>query len=163
MEWRKIKVTPNSKSGKIYDSVCGYDILGLPIYSTELYASAYKKSDVLCFFHDRQKEAVLSGLCTAEEFEKNNADFLDAVNKIQNWPIESCSYLENMFIPVSDVQVKYERIKLFLDNGLFPHLDLEIQVLVWEFVDTSIRSKLLGQLTKEQQKDLCAAIITQKQ
>lgn len=163
MEWRKINVCPNSRSGKFYSRVHGHSlILGTPLYSRDDYDPAYTESDVLTFFRDRKKEAVTSGICTEEEFEKFNASFLSAVNEMDSWPILSCSCLGDMYIPVSDAQLKYEKIKPLLDKGIFAHLDLETQLLVWDFVDESIRNKLLEQLTEEQQKALCTAIVTQK-
>lgn len=163
MEWREINVSPNSKSGKFYSRAHGHSlILGIPLYSEDDYDPAYEKSDVLNFFRDRKNKVVKSGICTEEEFEKSNASFLRAVNEIDNWPILSCSCLGGMYIPISDAQLKYEKIKPFLDKGIFVQLDLETQLLVWDFVDESIRNKLLEQLTEEQKKILCTAIITQK-
>ncbi len=162
MEWRKINVYPSSRSGKFYSRVYGHSLIfGTPLYSRDDYDPAYTKSDVLTFFHDKQKEAVISGICTKDEFEKYNVSFLNAINKLDDWPITSCSCLGDMYIPISDAQLKYEKIKPLLDKGVFPHLDLENQILVWEFVDANVRNKLLEQLTEEQQKDLCIAIINQ--
>lgn len=162
MKWRKVNVSPNSRSGKFYSRVHGHTLLfGVPLYSENDYDPAYTKSDVLTFFLDKQMEAVTSGICTEEEFKKFNASFLNSVNKMDSWLIISCSCLGNMYIPVSDSQLRYEKIKPLLDNGIFPHLDLETQISVWEFVAPDIRNKLLEQLTQEQQKNLCTAIINQ--
>ena len=162
MEWRKINVCPNSRSGGIYSRVHGYTLfLQRPLYSRDDYDLAYTESDVLTFFFDKKKEAVTSGICTEKEFEKANASFLNAISERREWPILSCSCLGDMYIPVSDAQLKYEKIKPLLDNGIFPKLDLETQILVWEFVDANVRNKLLEHLTEEQQKDLCTAIANQ--
>ena len=56
MEWRKINVCPNSRSGKFYSRVHGHSlILGTPLYSRDDYDPAYTESDVLTFFRDRKQ------------------------------------------------------------------------------------------------------------
>lgn len=161
MEWRRIDVHPSVRSGKLYTRVHGHSLIfGVPLYSRDDYDPAYTESDVLTFFFNKQNEAVTSGICTEEEFQRFNASFLNKVKEMDNWPIPSCSCLGDMYIPIPDEQLKYEKIKPLLDTGIFPHLDLDTQLLVWEFVDVGIRKKLLEQLTEEQQKDLCTAIAT---
>lgn len=144
MEWRKINVKPSNKSGKRGRQ------------------SRYTESDVLTFFHDRQTEAVASGICTKEEFEDFNVSFLSEVQKIASWPIPSCSCLGNMYIPVSDAQLKYEKVKPILNTGIFPCLDLKTQVSIWELLDAKTRNKLIVNLSQKEQQDLLTAIITQK-
>ena len=159
MEWRQVIVSPKNKSGRFYTKVVAHTlILKKPLYDRNEWKPAYKESDVREFFYASMHEAVAAKLCTEKEFYSKNRSLLNNISNVREWPIVSCEHLGYMYIRVVNEIARYERLKPFLEKGIFPDLKLEVQVSMLDFVDATTYDKLINQLTQEQQKSLFTAM-----
>lgn len=160
MEWRKIPVCPESKTGQIR-FVKRMPVLG--ITTSVRIVPAYTYEDVWDFYHKKKFDALHQNprnnfLESFREFEHKNSEFVNALERV-HWPIEDVAILGPMYIPISDEQLQFEQIEPFLKLGHFSTLPFELQLLVLRFVESEERDKLLTEVSSERQAELLYAIL----